>query len=143
MSLQGAMEAEPMRHPVLAMAVMSLAASAACHRPAEPIEEIIAIGSVGTPAEVASGKAFTAWFTAGTCYSLRRVERDTSANTIDLTFVGVPEECPRGPAGSLEWVPFIHSEQIQAPATGDLSIIVHLPGGSVMTRLVHGAGAQS
>jgi hypothetical protein len=126
-----------MRNATFALAVVTVAILTACDRhPTEPPETVIRIRGVGVPATVAAGQTFSALFHAGECYSLSRVDRDLSDNAEDLVFVGVSTECPRLPPGWAESIPFAHFEQIQAPAQGELSIRVHEPDGSVLTKLV-------
>jgi hypothetical protein len=101
-----------------------------------PAPGIIPVGSVGTPAKVARTGTFKATFTASSCYSLQRVDRAVSATAVDFVFVGVRTDCPAVPRGAGEWIPFIHQETIEAPATGELAIRVHGPSGGVLERQV-------
>jgi hypothetical protein len=121
--------------PAAFVIVLAFAAQGCDRNPAEPPAEIIAIGSIGTPARIEAGAAFMATFTGGSCYSLQRVDRDSSATSIDFAFVGVPREC-NYPPGYGDAVPFLQREQIQAPTGGELSIRVHQPTGAVLTKVI-------
>ena len=101
---------------------------------------LIRVDSIAVPKILAAGDTLTAHFYGGIgpdgCWSLARVDKETTSASLDVTFHGEHQvrsgyDCTASPVG-------LHHAEVVAPPLGTpFAITVHQPDGSVLRRFVN------